>query len=331
MGNSLFDEFAFLGEAEPDCVENSLYEWCMNNGNRGKQILEEWNEEKNVNYCGVKISPREVKRGSDKPVWWKCPRCGNIYQLPIRWRLRYIVGCSKCRTKGSSFSEVLIFYGIQAKFPMAQHRVKCGEKKLEFDIVIPEINVFIEYSGEYWHSNNTKNDEAKINYCIEKNIRFINIIETKKAIPLTVEGDVIYYKYSEHNQHGMLKMVLMELYKLLGVEDLEIDYDKMINEANDRMLRPLKGSVLDVYPQLNSEFDDKINNGAKLNYFSVSSANRISWKCTKCKNVWGCTISNRTEFKTGCPYCGYNVFDGKIHYSARNKKQKPIIPGEFSL
>lgn len=331
MENSLFDEFAFLGEQEPQSVDNSLYEWCMTHGEKGKQILSEWDDAKNVDVHNMNISPREVKRGSGKMAWWKCSRCGNEYQLAIRRRISYIVGCKECRTKGSSYSEMVIFYGIQAKFPKVLHRYKCGERNLEFDIVIPELGTYIEYSGEFWHKTYSVTDQLKRDYCANNNIRFIEIIELKKPAELSVDGDIISYKYSEHDQDGMLYKVLLELYKLLDVSDYTLDYNKVLNQAISRMLRPIKGSVLDIYPQLNNEFDEELNNGARLDFFTLRSAKRIKWRCVRCKNIWSSTIANRTEFKSGCTCCGYNVFNDTINKNAIRKSKIHIIPGVYSL
>lgn len=172
-------EFEFIIGDEEYCFDNSLYAWCKEHGERGQIILSEWNVEKNVTCNDFEITPRDVCYGSDKLVWWKCPRCGNEYQLTIKNRLEYVVGCKNCRTQGQSYSEMVIYYGIKEKFPNAISRCKCGDDNLEFDIVIPELNIYIEYSGEYWHTAYAHNDEKKRQYCKLNNIRFIEILEMK--------------------------------------------------------------------------------------------------------------------------------------------------------
>ncbi len=314
------DEFEFMFGDEDYYMENSLYAWCMEHGERGKQILSEWNAEKNVTGNGLEIAPKDVCYGSDKVVWWRCPRCGNEYQLPIKWRIKNVTGCAKCRTKGQSYSEMVLYYGIKEKFPGAISRCKCGDNGLEFDIVIPELNVYIEYSGEFWHTLYSRNDEKKREYCRLNNIRFIEIVEMKKSDPMLVDENLIKYKYSESNQDAMLYQILMELYKMLGINEFDIDYNKVLTNAINRMMRPVKNSLLEKYPQIVDEWDKELNNGALPEFYTVSSAKRIKWKCKKCEHTWDSTICNRTEFKTSCPCCGYNIFDGKIHkYAIRIK------------
>ena len=83
--SELWEEFSFLEDAEDTSYKNnSLYEWCNNNGKRGELIAKEWDYEKNIDSNGIDITPKDVCRGSGKKVWWKCSRCGYSYLLPIR-------------------------------------------------------------------------------------------------------------------------------------------------------------------------------------------------------------------------------------------------------
>lgn len=325
----MWDEFSFLEDGQITYKENSLYGWCEDNSVKGNLILNEWDYEKNLDNNGIVISPKDVCRGSDKKVWWKCSRCGNSYQLPIRSRIAYVTGCKKCRTKGTSYSEQFIFYGIQQCFKDAESRCKV-DKNMEFDIVIPSIKTYIEYSGEFWHTEYAKKDHLKREYCKEHNIRFIEIWEMKKYVPITVEGDTIKYKFNDSRQDETLYQVLLKLYGLLGYETPEIDYNKIVRDANERMLRPVKNSIIENYPELEKEWDTKLNNGAKPEYFSSGSSKRIIWTCTKCRNRWSRTISSRTEFRNGCPYCGYNIFSKKYH-TIGSKKNKIVKFGQNNI
>lgn len=315
----MWDEFSFLGSGDFPYKENSLLGWCQTNPVRGELVLNEWDYEKNLNNNGIVISPKDVYRGSDKKVWWKCSRCGNSYQLPIRWRINYVTGCNKCRTKGTSYSEQFIYFGLKQHFSDVESRSKVGDGKIEFDIVLPSINTYVEYSGEFWHTNYSKKDNVKRDYCKENGIRFIEIWEMKKYVPITVEGDIIRYKFNDARQDETLYQVLMKLYGLLGYDEPEIDYNRIVKEANDRMLRPVKNSIIENFKELEMEWDIEINNGARPEYFSSGSSKRIIWTCTKCHNRWSTTIVNRTEFRTGCPYCGYNIFKNKINTCGRKR------------
>lgn len=321
----LWSEFSFFQGEQTAYKENSLFGWCHNNPIKGERILKEWDNEKNIDNNGGEITPKDVCRGSAKKVWWKCSRCGNSYQLPIRRRISYVTGCNKCRTKGTSYSEQFIFYGLQQHFPDVKSRSKISDEKIEFNIVLPSINTYIEYSGEFWHTHYSKKDDIKRAYCKNNGIRFIEIWEMQKYIPITVEGDVIRYKFNDARQDETLYQVLLKLYGLLGYSEAKIDYNEVVRKANERMYRPIENNIMETYKELEKEWDIKLNNGAKPEYFSSGSAKRIIWTCIKCHGRWSVSISSRTEFKSGCPYCGYNVFDGKVHQLGGKKKIRVLF------
>lgn len=318
----MWDEFSFLEDAKDfSNKSNSLYEWCMNNPIKGERILKEWDYEKNVDNNGIEITPKDVCRGSDKKAWWKCSRCGNSYQLPIRWQISFITGCNKCRTKGTSYSEQFIFYGLKQHFPDIKSRCKVGEGKIEFDIVLPSINTYIEYSGEFWHTTYSKKDNIKREYCQRNGIRFIEIWEMNKYIPITVNGDTIKYRYRDGKQSETLYQVLLKIYSLLGYNDIELDRNEIERSANERMLLPIENNIMENYKELEKEWDIELNNGAVPKFFSSGSSKRITWTCIKCAKHWSVSIANRIEFKTGCPHCGYNIFDNKVHLLGRKRKK----------
>ena len=57
------------------------------------KLAEEWNYEKNV------LKPIEVVEGSNKKVWWKCPKCDYEWQSKIQDRSRRNSSCPKCKNK----------------------------------------------------------------------------------------------------------------------------------------------------------------------------------------------------------------------------------------
>ncbi len=317
MEESLWGEFEFLaGEEVIRADSRVLYDWCKNNDERGERILSEWDDDKNRELYGMNFTARDITIGSIKPMWWKCSRCGNEYKLPVRDRVKYVVGCKKCRTKHISYSETVIYYGLKEVFSDTLSTFKVADEKLEFDIVIPSKNTYIEYSGEYWHSMNKGSDYRKRVYCEENGIRYIEIWEMKKEMPLLVMDDVIIFRNKDSSRDTGLFNVLMEVYRLLGLYNIEIDYKNVLRNAHNRMLKP-ENSLVDKYPEIIAEWDIDLNCGAKPECFSVSSAKRIRWSCTKCGNIWPVCISSRTQFKTGCPCCGYNIFKKK--YKKKNK------------
>lgn len=306
----LWEEFQYLEDIPEVYADNSLLAWCRQNPMKGEQIMKEWDKEKNVDLLGNPIEPKDICRGSDKLVWWKCTKCGRSYKLSVRFRLSYQTGCSSCRRVGTSYSEQFLYVGIKQCFPDAESRAKVGSEKLEFDITIPSINTYIEYSGEFWHKTYRNRDNEKKEYCRNHNIRFIEILEMKKNTEMSTDGNVIKYKFNETNQDETLYKILLELYKMIGFTTFKPDYNRIVRDVNERLLRPVENNLLIKFPKLKEEWDETLNNGAKIECFTCSSSKRIIWKCIRCGGTWNTTIANRTEFLTGCPKCGYRIFDG---------------------
>lgn len=111
---------------------------------------------------------------------------------------------------------------------------------------------------------------------------------------------------------------------------MELDYHEIVRKTNERMLRPIENNIMNNYGFLRKEWDVKLNNGANPEYFSKGSAKRILWTCTKCKGIWSSTISNRIEFKTGCPYWRYNIFTNR-YYTMGGSKRRKIPFGKNNL
>jgi hypothetical protein len=79
----------------------------------------------------------------------------------------------------TSFEEQCVFYYIKALFPNAKNN--CRELGFELDILISELNIGIEYDGEYWHTKEEKifKDHDKNKKCLDNGIRLIRIREPK--------------------------------------------------------------------------------------------------------------------------------------------------------
>ena len=93
-------------------------------------------------------------------------------------------GCPLCRN-ASSAPELRIFCELKTIFPTTQHRVIIEGH--EVDILIPELQIGIEYDGEYWHRNKKTQDIAK-NKDLKDKVLLIRIRE--KGLPLLSQTDI---------------------------------------------------------------------------------------------------------------------------------------------
>ena len=102
--------------------------------------------------------PKEEYTGYDKTYRWKCLICGNEFEQKIYptnhvKECQYLPHCWKCypRLSGESKVELELLDFVKQYFPNA-HKDKKLIKPKELDIVIPELNLAIEFNGDYWHS-----------------------------------------------------------------------------------------------------------------------------------------------------------------------------------
>ena len=69
----------------------TLYEWCMES--KRQDILEDWDYDKNHT-----TSPKDLLKGSNRKVWWKCHECGYEWEAMVNARYRGS-GCRMCGYK----------------------------------------------------------------------------------------------------------------------------------------------------------------------------------------------------------------------------------------
>lgn len=310
--------------------KNSLYDWCDNNGVFGRKTIEEWDAEANLKEYG--ISMHDVSYNSSKLVHWKCIKCGNVYRQTIYKRTAYRICCNQCSVQGTSYPEQFIYYSFKQVFSDAISRgVMFGG--YEYDIVIPSRKLCIEYNGCYYHSSSKDRDSIKADLCTKNGYKLIVIEDNTecKNRGVIYSNENVRFCYASKNGNEQIKDIVKYIVGLMGENHNNIDFEKATYDADNRMYNELDDNVLKKYPMLEKEFVSELNNGLNLSYFSTGSHKNIKWKCTKCNICWSVIINSRTKFKTGCPYCGYNVFKGKYNKNSFRTKKNYIQPNRFSL
>lgn len=134
----------------------NLYKWCMDNGDFGKQLIEEYSKDNDTDM-------KNLFPFSSMYIKWECKKCGCRWETKLSHRTRYKTGCPKCSNKVStSFGEQIIYYILKRELP--QFTVLNREKvnNFEIDIFIPELKLGIEYSGYKYHINKLEHDKEKL-------------------------------------------------------------------------------------------------------------------------------------------------------------------------
>ena len=173
---------------------------------------------------------------------WKCNKCHEIWIVSPHSRTRSKSGCPYCNTIGTSFPEQFIFSSLKQLFPNTKNRQKDKLKNYEYDIVIPELNLCLEYSGYNWHKDKLGHDIEKEEHCKSNGAQFMQIYAHNGVLEEedTYTKEKIIYKanYSSKTVHiiqlqQIIKFIL-EQYSESALYD-KIDFTLSEQEANKVM------------------------------------------------------------------------------------------------
>jgi predicted nucleic acid-binding Zn-ribbon protein len=290
----------------------------------GSIILKEWDEQKN---SAEGHTLDNTPFSSNKHSHWICSNCGKHYEKMVYSRVHLNQGCPDCGRAGTSFPEQFIYWALKQIDPNTKHRCKIND--FEYDIFIPMGNLLIEYNGRYWHKDKAERDNEKRNNAIAQGYRFISIEESRNIQNDIYTMDRIILRETLVGYEKKLGTAIEYIIEMFLGRSYKIDFRVANEEAERHLFVPVNNSVDEMYPFLKEEFDvDK--NIKSLDTLTCGSNKNIVWKCSKCKNNWTTMLNDRTIRKRGCPYCGFNIFDGKVHNRAI-KKKKPLVLGQYNL
>ncbi len=282
----------------PKCrIENSttLLDWCEDHGKFGNTLIEEFDTEVN-NTNGIFID--EITFGSAKEINWKCKNDHVFNDTVIHRTSKYSL-CPVCFRGGYgvSYPERFIYYAMNDNYENIESNVRIDicNKKVEFDIVIPEVNTYIEYNGAIYHTggkfeNSGNNDQIKIDYCKDNNINFIRVNEsTDKTLELAkydAEQNIIwcnpYFSNYETRDKALVEVVNI-LENIFGLKREHNFIDIRDNAFIDTSYVKDGNSALDKFPELESLWDCERNGIIKPENISFSSHRKVWIKCNICK------------------------------------------------
>lgn len=137
---------------------------------------------------------------------------------------------------GTSYPEQFLYRSLLQIFDV-ENRKKEPDIGLEFDITISELNLRIEYSGDYWHIGKEKNDELRRVYCKSRAINYIEIIESQGIQKSKVYNNNLYTRIhiksdlTFEKKNELLTSVLKYILGKYGHNISEIDIERSIYEA----------------------------------------------------------------------------------------------------
>lgn len=216
-------------------LENSktLREWCNENSIVGEQLLREWVGE-DIN--GNSIDIDNITHGSTQKVMWCHTNSkGELHkwEASIHNRTSHYSMCPYCNNKSSSIPEQIIYRCFKQIYPNTINRGKrCG---YEFDIIIPDLNTYIEYGSTYYHEGREQRDKEKEELCNKLGINFIQITGYNDAFTDEIWTDNKIVTYVSSNKLEASKKIVKHIFKILKLEFNKIDYNKAVQDSIEFM------------------------------------------------------------------------------------------------
>lgn len=296
--------------------ENNLKTWYLNNGEFGKQLIQEWTGE-----CddGTHYRIDEVFKGSHKKFKWRCNK-DHEWWVDVHNRTSYKTDCPYCNERSTSYAEQFIYWSLKQLFPNTETRCKVlkspqNPQGVEFDIGIPGIPLCIEYSPTRWHEGKEERDQYKKDLCAQCGVRFIQIVEDSYDIlDSQMKPDYICFKMNYSQQDEILIKIVDHILKTLGHSISEINIDVVKKNAWDYSKGKIEyeKSLAGIYPELAKEWHPALNDNLKPDEIKCGSSKKVYWQCPKCNHgengEWKVMIYARAHDKTGCPKCGHNWY-----------------------
>lgn len=258
-------------------------------------LAKEWNYKKNKG-----LTPQNIIAGSPKKVWWICEN-GHEWQATIVSRNKGHY-CPICDTnKHTSVSEKAFAYYLRLYGVEIEESKKIERREL--DIFIPKMQVGIEYDGQYYHKNPTK-DLAKNLLCKKLGIKLIRIREPElpelDGYSTDIRIDTLNSSCYSHLNQPIVKVLKL----LVEEKEFDVNVDRDLGKIYELFQTSAKKqSIVNEYPELLKEWDYS-KNDILPEKLSKGAHYKAWWKCSKCGYEWQAQVYSRCQ-GYGCKKCGY--------------------------
>jgi hypothetical protein len=121
-----------------------------------------------------KLTPDKVTSGSNRKAWWRCNK-GHVWQAIINDRANKNRGCRICAGRSTSLLEMRLFTELRSIFSDVRWRSKVNG--VEFDLLLPSMDIGIEADGSYWHREKVESDLNKNKLAKDAGIKLIRLRE----------------------------------------------------------------------------------------------------------------------------------------------------------
>ncbi|NME81859.1 zinc-ribbon domain-containing protein [Clostridium sp. SM-530-WT-3G] len=284
---------------------------CKSLANTFPIIAQDWDYELNGN-----LTPMDVTPYSNKKVYWRCSKNPTHKERKsVNDRCNY--GCSLCsRGRNTSISEVMIYLAFKEVFGDVHNRFKIqNDKKLECDILIPQIALAIEYDGYRYHKNKKEQDEEKNRRLAHqkinnKEITFIRIreeglpkLKSYGSFHITIKRHLTKLNEFYKNLINLIELIYHGNNEMKSRTELlrKVEIDNMRYKALIYLSNiDEKSSLQSVNPELAKEWHPTKNDGLLPIHVKPFSNEVVWWCCNKCGYEWRESVSKRNA-GSGCP------------------------------
>ena len=181
---------------------------------------------------------------------------------------------------------------------------------IEVDMLIPKINVAIEYDGNYWHRNKEVKDLKKNEFLSSHNIHLIRVRQLPLK-PLSKEDILVSQNHSleKKDLDKILKKIIpLENDEMVNkinkyLEKLSFVNEELFNKYRSYFPSPFpENSLLETHPQISLEWDYEKNYPLIPENFSHGAHHKIWWLCS-IGHSYESRIVDRVRIMVRCPYC----------------------------
>lgn len=259
-------------------------------------------------YKNGDVGPDKVTVSSGQEYWW-LGDCGH------EWKTRVATMCEKsgleicpvCISQSrTSFPEQAIYYYAKLLFPDSISRYVAHGK--EIDVLIPSLNIGIEYDGLQYHTEDTRDKENKKDALFRE--LGINIFRLKEREEFITEVDGFFVWYRPWQQYKRLNGALELLFQSIGafcnidLPELDINIERDNAEILALYLKKKRNDGFAAkHPELLKEWHPTKNGNLDPWLIAEHSNQKFWWQCSN-GHEWCVSLNSRVGKKTGCPVCG---------------------------
>ena len=175
------------------------------------KLAKEWHPAKNGS-----LTPYNITLGSNKKVWWKCDKGDDHEWKSIVSNRTKGQGCPFCTLTPQSRQELTITFELITFFRIDPRGFKTRVlgKLWTIDIYIPELNLGIEFDGNYWHKDKRALDKLKTEKLEENGFTIIRV----RQEPLKAITDIDVISKTPFNAKKVTNDILEQILQVYPID-----------------------------------------------------------------------------------------------------------------